>query len=253
MAKAADAAGDAPAPGQGAEAPKVDTKAEITSQAPAAVDAGVKDSTSVPVQTKDQAQARAAAFAAGAVSAQVPVAKKQVKIPPLPVVRQEPIKPFSNVTPLSDTPLDQWLNTIGSTSLAVLHEKLAYLDAQLGPGTQTSPEQAGKLMADAYKVLVNAIERETDDREFNAIWTLIMRMITETPKGGFSGQRLWRGKAFWTLSEPKFTHFEALWNLVDATVRHGKGYKSFVNEKKVLIGFSGPAQGRLGNFYRLMG
>lgn len=203
------------------------------------------------VDTTAAAIAQPAPVSVPVAPAQQTVASK--RLPSMPVVRQAKAEVHGTSTPLSTTPLNELLAKTNDLNIKALYEKLARLDKNLSTSVLTTPEEAAKHLADLYRVIVNVVERPSSEIEFANAWTLVMRMITETPAGGFSAKRLWRGKPFWNEGHEAFMHFEAIWNLIDASVRHRKDYVRFVNEKKVMIGFSGPAQGRLGIFYRSFG
>lgn len=217
----------------------------LKSAAPQAVEVAAAATTQplVPVIPQPQFAQKAAA----------PAPAQKRSIPAMPVVAAPKAARHGAVNPLSDTPLAEVVAKSGSTDIAHLHEKLLGLDRKLSTSVSTSIEEAGKLMSDLYRALVNVVERPSSEMEFAALWTFTMRVITETPLGGFTPQRLWRGKPQWPLSHEEFLHFESIWNLIDASVRHRGDYGRFVNEKKVMIGFSGAAQGRLGFFYRSFG
>lgn len=177
-------------------------------------------------------------------------AAPRVNIPAVPVVRKREVEGLGIRNPLDTTPISEVVAAAKNLNLSAFYEKLQHLDRSLSDKVQTTPEEAAKLMQQTYQVLVNIVERSAADSDFANHWNLAMRMITETPDGGFSAARLWRGKPYWALGKEKFDHFEAVWNLIDASVRHRSEYRSFVNQRRVMVGFSGGAQGRLGIFYR---
>lgn len=219
----------------------------VTSPAPAAINAAAPvaqvTQTNAIKTSPQEVQVQKFAQAAQPV--------RKVNVPSMPVVRtKEAVSGLKNPDPLSTTPIKDVVARTGDENLAQFYEKLQRLDAKMGPGIASTPEQAGDLMGDVYRVIVNMVERPSTDIDFANHWNLLMRMITETPDGGFQADRLFRGKPFWSLGHEKFTHFEAVWNLLDASVRYREQYGRFVNEKKVMAGFSGGAQGRLGIFYR---
>lgn len=217
----------------------------LQSGAPQAVEVTKAAETLIPQAPTPQFAQKPAAAA--------PVVQAKRAIPAMPVVVATKAERKGIPNPLSDTPLAEVAARSNSNDIKHLHEKLLGLDKKLGSGVVTSIEEAGKLMADVYRALVNVVERPSSETEFAALWTFTLRVMTETPNGGFSPARLWRGKPQWPLSHEEFLHFESLWNLIDASVRHRGEYSRFVNEKKVMIGFSGSAQGRLGIFYRSFG
>ena len=227
---------------------------EATSAAPQAVEVPATMAAPVAQVTQTSAikgsptEVLAQKFAASAA----PV--KKVNVPSMPVVRKtEAVNGLRNPDPLSSTPIKEVVSRVGDANLSQFHEKLMHLDEKMGAGFTTTPEQSAGYMEKLYLVIVNMVERPASDIDFANHWNLLLRMITETPAGGFQPDRLFRGKPFWNLGHEKFVHFEALWNLIDATVRYREKYGRFVNEKKVMAGFSGSAQGRIGIFYRSFG
>lgn len=222
----------------------VEDKAAVTDPSPKAIELAVKD---VPQQQQignQGQQAQAAVVNKGNTP------KARVNLPSVPVVRQQPVEGLGAKNPLDTTPIADVVASANSVNLSNFYEKLKHLDRALSVKVQSTPEEAAALMQQVYNVLVNVVERPASDSDFANHWNLAMRMLTETPDGGFTGARLWRGKPFWSLGKEKFDHWEALWNLIDASVRHRGEYRNFVNQRRVMVGFSGGAQGRLGIFYR---
>lgn len=207
------------------------------SKAPAALDLG----TSVPqAQTLvNPAPIKTAAAAAAPKGPAMPQVKK--------AERKSPYRPDAK---LGETPLPDFVSRVNDPNLTHWYEKLQRYDLLLSDRTSSSIEQHAKVMGELYRAIVNIVERPATELEFANHWAVTMRMFAEGVHGGFLGNRIFIGKPEWSLGHEKFLHFEALVNLIDASIRHGKDYVRFVNEKTVMRGFTGDAQGRLGIYYR---
>lgn len=215
-----------------------------------------------PVPAPVQTPAQVPATPAAPVSAEKSVSpfgqpktaqQRRPVMPSMPVVRQDPVKTAATTNPLSVQPIADTVKLAEDPNLTSFYERLVYLDKALGYTSSPTVEEAAVHLQNYYQVIVNLVERPATDLEFATHWTLLLRMNSESPAGGFLSDRLFRGKAYWKLGHEKMTHFESLWNLMDATVRHRADYKAFVNDRLVMKGFTGGAQGRLGSFYRNFG
>lgn len=177
------------------------------------------------------------------------------QLPAMPVVKKNnnPVDPLVVPEPLDTTPIHIFVENSKNNNLKTLYELLTKLDKRLSVQANPTPDEAGIYLEGLYKVLVNVLETEMTDLNFRNHWTLVMRMITEFPNGGFGPHRLRRGNHNWSLGHEKFLHMEALLNLIDASVRHRGEFRTFTNMPKVMVGLSGQAQGQLGKFYSTFG
>lgn len=169
------------------------------------------------------------------------------------VVKQKKKSPYRPETKMGDIPIDDYVARAKDENLTHWYERLKSFDFKLSSRVNSSITEHGKTMADFYRSLVNQVERPCSETEFHRMWILTMRMFAESPEGGLLANRIFRGKPEWPMSHEAYLHFESLVNLIDASIRFGADCNKMVNQKKVLKGFTGDAQGRLGIFYRSYG
>lgn len=177
--------------------------------------------------------------------------KPKVGIPAMPVVvKKEKTSPYRVSPKEGEVSIDDYVSRAKDENLVHWYERLKRFDVSLSNRVNTSIREHAEGMENLYRSLLNQLERPCSEMEFHRMWTLTMRMFAESPAGGLLANRIYRGKTEWSLGHEKYLHFESLTNLIDASNRFGSEYVKFVNEKLVLKGLSGDAQGRLGIFYR---
>lgn len=152
--------------------------------------------------------------------------------------------------PLMEGDVKDWIAKVGNADLTVLYEELLYLDELLSTERNLTAEAAAQPLMSLYTKIKSVVETPAKELDFRNKWTLVLRMMSESPKGGLLANRVFRGKPWWTKGHEEFRHFEAIYSLIDASVRYGKDYNKFVEEKNVMRGFTPQGQGQLGLFYR---